>query len=47
MKQTRTKIKEGFIYLEDPEEIKKQHFNRLLKRLDKPLFTMEELYKKR
>ena len=35
-------LRDGFNYLDNYQEIKKNNFKRLLRRLDKPLFTFEE-----
>jgi hypothetical protein len=37
-------LKHFFIYMDNPEEIKKKYFNKLLHRLNKPLFSFRELF---
>jgi len=37
-------LKTAFAYLDNPEKVRQRNFNKLLRRLDKPLFTHEELF---
>ena len=39
----RPSLRAMFYYLENSEQVRKKEFNKLLHRLDKPLFKMEEL----